>query len=243
MTVPAPTLKIEGTPDAAPLEMPVNLSVAGVNLADGSPFEESSLGTAAYLVFREKASGSPQEIWDKELKAWASGDGTGTKGEDLAFKDGNWNGILVAAGKQDKDGKPQFEKHLGGYPRYLFAGSFADKSGNLVVGPKSPPVSFISASDKNLIGVLPKDGEKPESATQARLFLKSDPSRTIGQVRIENDASLVLETFNPSGGVMTSLTLNPDGSIRLKGRLIVDGDIEVGHVSYLDAGNARKELP
>lgn len=243
VTVPAPTLKVDGTPDAAALEKPVNLSFAGVTHDHGSAFEESSLGTAAYLVFRERTSGATTEVWDKDAKTWGAGDGTETKGEDLAFKDGAWTGILVAAGKQDKDGKPQFEKHVGGYPRYLIAGTFADKAGEKAIGPKSSPISFISASDKNLIGVLPKDDEKPDAATQARFFLKADPARTIGQVRIENDATLAVETFDPSGAVVASIILGPDGFIRLKGKLVVEGDLEVGHVSYLDAGNVRRNLP
>ncbi len=238
MVVPAPTLEYEGDPA---LEKPVNLKFAGVKLADGSAFEESSLGSAGFLVYREKTSGAAQEVWDKDAKAWGTNEGA--KGEDLAFKDGAWTGILVAAGKKDKDGKPQFEKNAGGFPRYLVAGVFADKKGDKAVGPKSPPLAFVSASDKNLIGVVAKDGEAPDAATQARFFLKADPSRTIGQVRIENDATLAVETFNGSGGVIASITIGPDGVIRLKGKLVVDGDIEVGHVSYLDAGGARKVLP
>ena len=90
----------------------------------------------------------------------------------------------------------------------------------------------------------PGEDEKPESATQARLVLKSPAMEVIGRVLIERSAPGARITIDNSAGA--SVVLHPDGHIELRpaaGRnVVVAADLEAERITYLPAGGGPKRV-
>jgi hypothetical protein len=249
LTVPKPTLTFEPLPGgAATLEKPVNVAVGAVK--DGAKIlGPEGLGTFGFFAYRRLSAGAGLELWDDAAKSWKPDPGpavASVKPTQLAYKAGEpnpWTGIVVAAGGKDSAGKPQFAKAKAGYPLYNFRAWFASKDNSLTgLSAPSDNVTFVGASDKNLVAIGAGDDEKPEEATQARLLLKDPGMQVIGQVLIERASSGAKITVQNLAGA--AITLHPDGRIELAPasgqRLIVSGDIDVGRITYQPSGGGGK---
>jgi hypothetical protein len=115
LTVPVPTLIITPNPPGlATLENMIQVLCAVPIFPDGTLFRPEDQGTAGFLIYRMAASGALWEVWNDAAKQWqpASGDVTALPKQPLVFTPGDpapWQGILVAAGQQDRGGNPQFD--------------------------------------------------------------------------------------------------------------------------------------
>ena len=249
ITVPKPSLQFEDAGGgAAPLEKPVTVQVGEVKNGAG-PLGPEKLAIFGLFPYRRLTSGASLEIWDDGAKAWKPDPGAivGTlKSSQLAFKPGDpnpWSGIVVAAGGKDGAGQPQYAKTRSGYPIYSFRALFQSKDGTgPALSDPSDNLTFLSASDKNLMDIGPGDDEKPENATQARMLLKDTSRQTIGEVLIERNSPGAKVTVSNAAGA--SVILHPDGRIEIqpaagKG-LLVDGDLEAERITYRPGGGGAK---
>jgi hypothetical protein len=249
LTVPKPTFQFEPAGSgAAPMEKPVTVLVSAVK--DGpAVLGPDKLETFGFFAYRRLASGSGLEVWDEGAKAWKPDPGetlATLEPVQLGFKEGEaspWSGIVVAAGGKDGAGNPQYAKARFGYPIYSFRALFSPKdSPGAVLGPPSDNLTFLSISDTNLFLVGPGEDEKPESATESRLILRSASLQTIGQVRIERAAPGARLTIENAAGA--SVVLHPDGRIELKpasGRAVfISGDLEAQRITYQPGGGGGR---
>jgi hypothetical protein len=249
LTVRPPSLLYEGRETGrAALEQPIDVLVEAVT-SDDAPVGPERLATFGYFVMRRSAPGSAPDVWDEGTSTWTSELMTGVDRvpAQLAYQpDGPqpWRGIIVGAGGRDAVGSPRFVKAVAGYPRYWVRAFFvmADGSESVLSGP-SENVTFIGASDRNLMVMGPGDGEEPSDATQARLLLRTTTLQTIGGLVVERDAPGAAVTLVNAAGA--SVALHPDGRIELTPapgeRVVVSGDLETEHVVYLPAGGTVKQ--
>jgi hypothetical protein len=249
LNVSTPVLEYEGKETGlAVLEKPVNVSVGAVTL-DGKILGPDGLATFAFYVYRRAAPGAAFDIWDDATSAWTSELDTGIerKPTQLAYqqdKPDPWSGIIVGAGGRDAEGRPQFEKALGGYPLYSVRAFFetTDHSEAMLSG-GSDNFAFVGGSDKNLIVMGPGDDEELDKATEGRLLLKNTSLQTIGRLIIERDAPGAEVTLDNAAGA--SIVMHPDGRIEITPasgqRVVVAGDLETERVTYLPAGGGAKQ--
>ncbi len=248
LTVTAPALQYEGVETGiATLERPVDVRVGPVS-SDGAILGVEALSTFGFFVYRRSNPGAALDIWDEGEKAWTSElvsvDRAPTQ---LAYQpddDAPWQGIIVAAGGRDAAGEPQFEKAVAGYPLYSVRAYFvaADGSEAFLSAP-SENVTFASVSDKNLVVMGPGEGEELDAATQARVQLRDPSLQMVGGVRIDRAAPGATVTIENAAGA--SVVLHPDGRIEITPavgrRVVVAGDLETEHITYLPAGSSVKQ--
>jgi hypothetical protein len=249
LTVPTPTLRFDDAGGgAAALEKPVTVLLGAVTEA-GSAVPLTAMAASGFLASRRTAPAAQAEVWDDAAKAWVP-DQPGATAQPVAltYKDGDpnpWQGMLVAGGLTDGSGNPAFAKAANGYPVYSLRGVFAGRDGAAGTSNPSAPLTFASASDRNLLVVGPDDGEQPDSATKARVLLKDPALQLIGGLTITRGSpGATVQLANAAGA---SVVLNPDGSIELNpapGKGVrVNGDLDVDHLSYLPAaGGPQREL-
>jgi hypothetical protein len=249
LTATRPVLAYDGVATGyAALEQPINVRVAHV-VSDGEEVAPDSLATAGYFLYRRPSAGAALDIWDDGEKLWTSELDTTVHRTpfQLAYQPDDpeaWHGIIVAAGGRDLAGNPQFAKAIGGYPLYAVRAFFvsSDRSDAVLTGP-SANVAFVSTSDKNLVVMGPGEGEQLAAATEARVLLKDPSLQAVGALHIERSALSAAVTLVNSAGA--SIVLQPDGSIELTPatgqRVVVAGDLETDHITYLPAGSAVKQ--
>jgi hypothetical protein len=250
LTIPAPTLDFE--PQAAgvaALELPLTVALGPVT-QDGATLAPPDLATSGMVSYRTLTPGSQPEVWAPDLKQWLPEAGDAAVAQPLAFlpeEPQPWQGLVVAAGAVDASGAPVYASSgASGFPTYSFAALFVTHGEEAGLSGNSPPVSFRSVSDRNLMVLGPGDGEKPEQATQARLQLRSTSLATIGGLVIDRDSPGAEVTLSNSAGA--SVVLRPDGTIELRpaaGRnVVVTGDMETERITYLPAtgGGPKKNL-
>lgn len=246
LTVPQPTLQFEDAgAGMAALEKPMTVLISAVTEA-GTHITPPVLTSFGFCLRRRTSAGAQLEIWDDAAKAWAvEQPAEQPKPVALAYKASDpspWQGVLVAAGMKDSGGAPAITKASGGYPQYTVSGAFTAKDGTAGSGPQTTPITFASASDRNLVALGAGDGEQVDQATQARLVLKDTPSHVIGGLTVLRDLpSATVRLENTAGA---SVVLHADGSIEItpaagKGVRIA-GDVETDHIRYLPAGGGLK---
>ena len=144
---------------------------------------------------------------------------------------------------------PLLERAVAGYPQYRVRGAFtAQSSGPALSGlsDESAPFAFVSAADRARFGVA----LTPSSAlvaTQARFVIKNAAQQVTAYVDLDANGAITLASAPAGGAPQSTVVLQPDGDIELEPaagrRVVVNGDLEVGHVRYLPAGGgARKNL-
>jgi hypothetical protein len=238
LTVPLPRLAYEPlAPGVAAAEQPLSVTVGPV-LDGPRPQTPVELRTFGLVGYRRSAPGALLDVWDPEGKQWWP-EGTAVAAETLAFRDDQpdpWQAVLVAGGGD------RFALGQGGYPAYSFRALFTGADETAISGP-SDSVSFGSVADRNLMVLGPGDGEKPESATQARVLLKDTALQVIGGLVVRRDVPGAEVTLSNAAGA--SVVLRPDGAIELRpaaGRgVTVAGDIETERVVYRPAGGGAKQ--
>ena len=247
LTVPAPALAFEDAgAGAAALEKPVQVTFAPVT-ASGAALAPAALSVFGYSVQRRTAPGAALEVWDDGAKTWVPDQpGAEARPAALAYRDGDpspWLGLLVAGGTRDAAGDPAFAKARNGYPLYSVRGSFTDKAGHSATSPPSPNLTFAGAADRNLMVIGPGQDEKPEAATQSRVLLKDTGLTVIGGLTVSRDSPGAVVTLDNAAGA--GVVLRADGSIELRpapGKaVVVSGDMETEHITYLPAGSAVKQ--
>jgi hypothetical protein len=135
---------------------------------------------------------------------------------------------------------------MGGYPSYHFRAYFAlPTGGQSGMSTASAAIVFVEAGSRDLMVLGPGDGERPATATEARLQLKNPALQLIGGVVIRRDTPGAEVTV--SNGAGASVVLRPDGSIELRpasGRAVtVDGDLEAARVfAEPPGGGLRQQL-
>jgi len=251
LTIPAPTLAFEPqAPGVAALELPLTVALGPVS-RDGAVLEPQDLATFGLVSYRTLTPGSLPEVWGAAEKQWLPDPGQESPvAQPLAFladQPQPWQGLIVAAGAVDAGGAPVFAPSgAGGFPSYSFAGLFVTNGDEAGLSGSSPPVSFRSVSDRNLMVLGPGDGEKPEQATQARIQLRSTSLAIIGGLVIDRASPGAEVTLSNSAGA--SVVLRPDGTIELRpaaGRnVVVTGDMETERITYLPftGGGPKKNL-
>src|SRR5438067_314404 len=109
LTVPVPVLKYEATASGlATLENAIQVLCASPTLPNGSLFRQEDMGVVGFLVYRMRASGALWEVWNSGARQWeaSTANEAALKKEPLTHEEGDpspWQGILVAAGQQDKN--------------------------------------------------------------------------------------------------------------------------------------------
>lgn len=239
LTAPDPTLAYEAlAPGVAAGELPLTVLVGAVT-RDGGPLGPQDFTAADLHTYRLRAPAAGFEVWEPATGTWVPDPGViMTPGEPLMYLPGMplpWQAIVVAGGQ------PRFEKASGGFPRYSFRARFDTAHEEVVT--ESPSVAFGSVLDRNLMVLGPGEGEQPDSATQARLQLKSDPVSVIGGLVIRRESGTARVRLDNSAGA--SIILNADGSIDITpaaGKpVLVNGDLETGRLVYTDASGTRKQ--
>jgi hypothetical protein len=251
LTAVPPVLAYEGRETGvASLEKPIDVLVGQVKL-DGAVLGPDALATFAYFIYRRPGPGTAYDIWDDETSTWSSELDTSVsrKPTQLAYQpeevDEPWTGIIVGAGGQDADGKPQFTKATGGYPLYSVRAFFetADASEVLLTG-GSENVAFVAGSDKDLMVLGPGEDEELDEATEARLLLKNTSLQTIGGLLIERNSPGASVTLDNSAGA--SIVVHPDGRIEITPAagqsLVVSGDLETERITYRPSGGGPKHV-
>jgi hypothetical protein len=246
LAVPQPTLSFEDAGGgSAALEKPVTVSLGPV-MDSGSALAPAALRTFGLSLRRRTAPGAQLEVWDDGAKAWSpEHPGDEPKPIALAYKAGDpspWQSIVVAAGMKDAAGAPTFVKASLGYPQYTVGGTFRTTAGALGEGPQSAPITFASASDRNLVQLGAGDGEQLDSATVARLLLRDPALHVIGGLTVLRATPGATVRLENSAGA--AVVIQADGSIEVipapgKGVRIA-GDVETEHIRYLPAGGGLK---
>jgi hypothetical protein len=246
--VTPPALEYEGRETGlATLEKPVGVLVDPVT-ADGAVVEPEGLAAFAFYVYRRPSPGSGLDIWDDASKSWTPEAAPVVRTPaQLGYQQGDptpWRGVIVGAGGRDARGGPQYQRAVGGYPLYSVRAFFATK-GNAEASLSGPSenFAFVAMQDRNLMVMGPGDGEQPDSATEARMLLRSPGFQTIGRFHIRRDAPGAAVTIDNAAGA--SIVLHPDGRIELTPaagqRVVVAGDLETEHITYLPAGGFVKQ--
>ncbi len=248
LTVPAPSLAYEPVgPGVAALELPITVTLGPIT-ADGRTLEPPDLAVFGLVVRRRLVPWALPETWDPAAGTWlaAPTEVATTPFAPVAFLAGKpqpWQAVVVPAAGKDALGAPVFAKGGGGAPTYDFAGLFVTHDDEAVLGDSSPPLSFVSAADGNLVVLGAGEGESVESATQARLQLRSPGLATIGGLVVDRVGAGAQVTLSNSAGA--SVVLLADGSIELRpaaGRGVeVVGDLETGQITYAPAGGGAKK--
>ncbi len=246
LTVPAPQLGYDPlVASVAPAELPMSVMVGPVVADDGAALTPVELEAFALLTYRVASAVSSPEVWDPEAQVWVP-EGAPTGRAPLAYLPDEpqpWQAVVVAAGGQDAAGQPQFGLAVGGYPAYSFRALFAEHDDGVAVSGPSELVRFASLADRNLMILGPGDGEKPDTATQARLQLRDPGFTVIGGLVVRRDSPGAEVTLSNAAGA--SIVLEPDGAITLRPavgrRVVVDGDLETDHITYVPAGGGSKQ--
>ncbi len=252
LTVPVPTLAYEPqAPGVASLEQPVTVTLGPV-LEEGRVLGAPDLELFGLLTSRRLAPGAAPQTWSAAARSWQADPGPDTAAvvdrvQPLAFladRPAPWQALVVAAGMTDASGAPVFVAGTGGHPSYGFAGVFRSRTGALARGAESPPVSFRSLADTQLVVVGPGQDQEPDQATQLRVLLRD--------AGLAVNGGLVLDRGAPGAGVRlsnaagASVLLRPDGSLELRpapGRRVeVAGDLETGRITYEPAGGGPKRV-
>jgi hypothetical protein len=257
LTVPAPELVFDPPAGPPELEKPVTVRLAAVRFPDGRDFSNDHVRTLGVFIYRG-AVGS-EEIWDEKNQVWAPSpaDAVGLaalKPLPLTAAEGEpspWKGTLVAAGQKDGAGNPRFAKAVSGTPVYrlrAFAHGVRDGVEHRGVGSPSPDLQFISATENQRFTIA-FDTETAKDAQRARAVLKNSSLQPAGflEIRAAGSQEIEIANCNASGTVLARVLISANGDIRLApaaGRQIVlEGDLEARHVSYLpQGGGARQTL-
>jgi hypothetical protein len=248
LTVPAPILTFDAVaPGLAPRELPLTVGIGAVE-RDAVALSVADFRIAGLHAFRWLTPGAMTEVWHRDAAVWlpeAAADYGVLAPDPLIYEADQpqpWRGILVPAAGTDHAGAPRFAASVGGHPLYSFRARFEASDGESGWSPPSPNVAFASLADTNLMTIGPGDGEELDTATIARIELKSPALATIGGLvirRAEPGAEIVLG--NAAGA---AVVLQPDGSIELRpapGRGVrVTGDLETERIHYAPAGGGPK---
>ena len=249
LTVPPPTLDYDAlAPGVAAAERPLTVRLGPV-LREAQPLSPEQLTGFVLLTSRRLGPASPAELWDPVAAAWVPEGSVFSAGEPLVFREGQplpWEGLVVAGGQRDASGQRTFAAAVGGFPQYRFRGRFEIDDGvtyEEVVSAESQAVAFGSVTDRNRMVLGPAEGERPDTATQARLQLKDAALQLVGGLVIRRGGGSAEVTVSNSAGA--SVVLLPDGAIELRpaaGRgVTVAGDLETEHLTYLPAGGGSKK--
>ena len=259
LTVPVPALQYEPAGPVARLEKPVQVKLGAPTHADGQAATQAELKKIGAFVYRTATGGGSEEIWNDTGQAWKP---TVTDAAALAaltpvvfaFKAGDpqpWQGVLVAAGQKDQAGAPRYAKAVNGAPVYrLRAFAQFEHAGAVAQGLSAPSVdlSFVSASENQRFKIS-FDTETADDCTLARIQLKNAGLVTTGFIELRVNApggpELEIARCDAAGLALASVLLNAAGDIELRpaaGRkVIVQGDLEAGHIRYLPAGGAARQ--
>jgi hypothetical protein len=236
-------------PGLAALELPLSVRFDPVlRLEDAMPplpVGPEQLSASVLLSYRRMTPAANAEVWDQAAGRWAPDAEVRPDGEPLIFQAEEampWWGLVVAGGAEDAAGHPRFATAVGGFPHYWFRGRFETDDGETyeeVVSAASDVVAFGSVTDRNRIVLGAGDGEKPESATQARLQLKDPGLSVIGGLVVRRSGSSAEVTLSNAAGA--SVVLLADGGIELRpaaGReVVVDGTLRTGALWFVPEGS------
>ena len=251
LTVPQPTLRFEAVDGLAVLEKPVQVQTFQPTFSDGRVFGQDELGTAAFFTYRRQVSATLTEIWDEEAKQWkpeASVSLEGLKSTPFQFKQGEaspWQGMLIAAGKKDKDNQDQFQQSSTASPRYFVRSYFSVADKNAAVSGlsvPSAPFEFLSFADAMRGGLGFGANEKPENATQVKILLRGSGRRLIGSLEIKNvgdQAQIEISNRDGSGAQRALIRLLPGGDVLIQpaagSAVVVAGPLNADRINFQPA--------
>lgn len=254
LAVPAPVLDYKPVAGGlAALENEMKIHVAPVRFSDGAALSAPDVHQAFGLIYRWSTPTAGTEIWNAKVQAWQSIGALDLYEvarlpflPDTATPTG-WDGLLIAMGGKDQWGNPQFAPAVAHYPQYRVRAAFTAKVEQNVfkgMSTDSAAFEFISTRENARFGVG-LNPSSPVDATHFRLFLKNAALEVVGAIEVDADRTVGLTNF-PGGAVLASVTLEPNGDITLAPavgrRVIIAGDLDVGHVIYTGSGGIKKNL-
>ena len=256
LLVPAPSLAFKPVAGGyAPLDDVVAVAFAPVRFPDGSVLRVDDVVAADAVLTRLGGPTATVDVWDGGAKSWrpaGSVDWTALRGVPLGPpKTGPaaWEGVLVGAGQKDALGAPVLAPALGSFPQYRLRGVFhARRDGHdaFGLGPDSAPLEFLSAAEtRRFAARLTPDAD---SATRVQLLLRNAAAQAVGMLDIDassGNATVTIQNFTASEAPLASVTLQPDGAIRLTPapgmKVIVAGDLEAEQIRYLPSSGLPKK--
>ncbi len=253
LSVPIPQLEYEVvSPGLAALEEPLVVRCAAVTFPDGSVFDQRNLGSAGLYLYRQRTPGVT-EIWNRGEKVWQPDPGTALgdlEPEPFIFKPEEevpWQGLLVAAGRKDKNGVDQFQKATPEFPRYLFRAYFAAaRNGSSYEGLSAPSASvrFVSMMDTIRVGLKVPEDQSPQDADEVAFFLRDASQQLLGTVKVKSEGgSARIEIANHQAGTERAvIRLLPSGDVEIQplpgGKLVVSAPLHAEQVFYQPSGAA-----
>jgi hypothetical protein len=250
LTVPVPILKYEATASGlATIENAIQVLCTSPTLPDGSLFRQEDMGVAGFLVYRMWAAGALWEVWDSGTRQWETSTSNEAilKKEPLTYKEGDpspWQGILVAAGQQDKNGQDQFTATVppSPFPQYMVRAFFsANRGGQILSGLSAgtPTVRFVKMVDAMRVGLGIPDGQTPMTAEEFKIFLRNSALSIIGLIDVKVDGAsshIMITNLNDTGMTLAQVQLNSAGEIRLQPapgqKVVITGPLEAEQITY-----------
>jgi hypothetical protein len=257
LLVPPPTFTFEAMPGGfAPIEKVVTIGFSAVRFADGTAMTASDYAGAYALLTRTAAPDAPVEVWHAGLNRWRpSGDVDPTRMVGLPLMPPAegiepWRAVLAGSGQTDTSGTAMIALATGGFPRYSVRGLFHARRGSVEaigLGPEGAALLFASvAGSARFAARLTPDADYP---TRVQFTLKSAAARPVAVIELDASGghpALTLRSFDWAGNPHASVTLEPDGDIRLDPaagrRVVIASDLEVERVRYLPASGLPKKM-
>jgi len=256
LTMPIPQLQYDPPGPAAQLEKQVNITLATVTYADGQATSPDQLQKIGAFVYRVAVQGGGEEIWNDTEQVWqpAVTDAAALAALTpvaLAFKQGEaapWQGMLVTAGQKDKQGASRYDRAVNGRPVYhLRAFAQFKRDGITAAGVSAPrtELNFVSAVENQRFAIT-FDTTSAADCTRARLQIKNPALQPAGYVELRaSGPEIEIANCDAAGQAIARVLLTASGDIELypaTGRkVLVQGDLEAGHVRYLPAGGGVKQ--
>jgi hypothetical protein len=251
-----PALQLEPAAGPWPLEQPVELRLPAFTL-DGAAVTQDMVRSIGAFAYRQAGGG--EELWNEQQARWQPAPAAADALDallpvPLSFKadaDPPWQGTWIAIGLKDQAGALRFVKASGGMPRYrLRPFALLEREGRRerALGEPTGWVSFSSLADSQRFSVA-IDPDSAQEAESARFVLKNAALAPAGWLEVRASGGrqeVEIVKCNANGAPVSSVLLADDGSIRLRpggsAPIVLDGDLEAQHVSYLAGNGSRVTL-
>ena len=254
LTVPLPTLDYKLVAGSyAALESALTVRLGAVLFPDGKSITPNDVRKAFALIFRWSGPAATAELWNAKAKAWQSPgsvelyDVAGVPFAANETTPTGWEGLVIPLGGKDTWGNPQFVPAVANYPQYRVRAAFtaqvdADEFKGL--SGESASFEFMSTVENARFGVALTPSSAID-ATNVSLLLKNSAQQIIVFIEMDAGGSLTLGNVSASGSPLATVMLQASGDITLTPatgqRVVIAGDLDVAHVSYLPSGGGPKK--
>jgi hypothetical protein len=251
LVLPPPALAWPGGGARAPIEQPVEMSLAALVLPGGGVPAADAVRSIG--VFVHRADGA---WWNGSEQRWTpppAGVDALAEHQPLAMSNQPgqtpaWTGTLAAAGQQDADGAPRFAAvQDGGIGYRLRLYARVEHEGVVFAGQSAPaPDLLFARSVGNERFAITFDTDSAADATEATLRLADAGGVRTAFLRLRAGArDLELASCDAAGAVRARIRLTGAGDIELTPapgrRVLLQADVECERVRYRPAGGGPKQ--